>query len=154
MQANDAEEFGSICNEPGVRRYLFDDEAVAPALIREILARSASDFETRGFGLWILQEKLSERTIGFCGLRVVFELDEVEILYALSESWWRRGYALEAAQTVMRYAFDVVDLARVIGVVDAPNHASWRVLDKLVMTEFRPATDRQHLRYAMATRGK
>src|SRR5262249_29498836 len=122
------------------------------ALVHEILSRSDRDFATRGFGIWLLEEKDTNCVIGFCGLRNFHDFEDLEILYALSESSWHRGYALEAAQTVLSHALDSLGLPRLIGVIDIPNHASWRVLEKLQMTEFRPPPARANFRYAVATR--
>ncbi len=148
VEAAQARAFAALCNEPGVRRYLFDDERVSDAFVREILARSDMDFEAGGFGIWLLHQKGVDGAIGFCGLREFRDLNDVEILYALSESMWHRGFAVEAAQAVLAYALDTLGLPRVIGVIEAPNHASWRVLEKLGMVEFQPIQARAHLRYA------
>src|SRR5215813_11294118 len=86
LEAADADVFGALCNEPGVRRYLFDDEPVSAALVHEILSRSDRDFATRGFGIWLLEEKDTNCVIGFCGLRNFHDFEDLEILYALSES--------------------------------------------------------------------
>jgi len=131
---------------------LFDEEPVSMVFVQEILNRSDRDFATRAFGIWLLREKVADRIIGFCGLRDFHDFDDVEILYALSESTWHRGYALEAAQAVIAYALDSLGLPRVIGVIDVPNHASWRVLERVGMVEFRPPQARSCFRYAMASR--
>ncbi|HEY6419372.1 MAG TPA: GNAT family N-acetyltransferase [Candidatus Binataceae bacterium] len=152
MESADIEPIHRISNEPGVRKYLFDDKAVASELIRETHQQSVTNFESRGFGIWMIREKERDEVIGFCGLRVIEDLDQVEILYALSESKWNFGYALEAARIVERYAFDRAGLGSLIGVTDRANLASWRVLEKLKMREYRPAGAREHLRYAVITR--
>jgi [ribosomal protein S5]-alanine N-acetyltransferase len=154
MRAADVEAVCHIANEPGVRKYLFDDKPVAPKLILDILAKSDAGFEERKLGIWTVREKDAERAIGFCGLRRARDLDEIEILYALSESKWTRGYAIEAASAVLRYAFDRAECDNIIGIADVPNVASWRVLEKLGMHEYRPAGAQPHLRYAVVGRAE
>ena len=46
---------------------------------------------------------------------------------------WGRGIATEAAWACLRYAFEEVDMERVIAGADAPNTASLRVIEKLGM---------------------
>jgi [ribosomal protein S5]-alanine N-acetyltransferase len=154
MDVADLEPILRISNEPGVRRYLFDDQSVAAGVVREIYRQSVANFESRRFGIWVVRETGCDEVIGFCGLRVFEDLDEIEILYALSEAKWNVGYALEAASAVERYAFERAGLEHVIGVTDKANLASWRVLEKLAMREYRPAGAREHLRYAVITRAE
>jgi [ribosomal protein S5]-alanine N-acetyltransferase len=154
MCAADVDAIGRIANEPGVRRYLFDDRPIAPEFIRAVLAQSVSDFEARRFGIWTVREKGADSPIGFCGLRLVQDLGEVEILYALTESKWRHGYAFEAASSIVHYAFELAGLSEIVGMTDGPNIWSWWILEKLGMREFRPPDARPHLRYARLTRRK
>jgi [ribosomal protein S5]-alanine N-acetyltransferase len=148
----DVDPLHRVSNEPGVRRYLFDDERVTLEFIAKIRQQSIADFDSRGFGIWIIRENGCDEIIGFCGLRTFEDFDEVEILYGLSESKWNLGYAIEAARAVERYAFEHAGLARLIGVIDRPNLTSWRVLEKLGMREYQPEIARSHLRYAIITR--
>jgi [ribosomal protein S5]-alanine N-acetyltransferase len=86
MQSADVGALHRISNEPGVRKYLFDNRPVSPACIHEIFQQGVFNFESRNFGLWILREKPALEVIGLCGLRGVEDLPEIEIFYALSES--------------------------------------------------------------------
>lgn len=135
-----------------MRRYLFDDQSVTPEFIRAVLAQSVSDFEERQFGIWTVREKCVDAAIGFCGLRLVQDLGAVEVLYALTESKWKHGYAFEAASSIIHYAFELAALDEIVGITDVPNVSSWRILEKLGMREFRPPSARPHLRYASLTR--
>jgi ribosomal-protein-alanine N-acetyltransferase len=152
MQSTDGGAVYQISNQSGVRKYLFDDKPVCPAFIDAIFQQSISNFEARNFGIWILRKKRTPEIVGFCGLRSVEHLAETEILYALSESKWHFGYAIEAACAVQSYAFDRARLDRLIGIADVANVKSWRVLERLGMREYRPANADEHLRYAILTR--
>jgi [ribosomal protein S5]-alanine N-acetyltransferase len=152
MEQADVSQIHRIANEPGVRKYLFDDRVVASDYIGSISRQSTVSFESRGFGIWINRERNSPDAIGFCGLRDAEQLHEIEILYALIESKWRLGYATEAALAVQRYAFNHVQLERLVGMTDVGNVASWRVLEQLGMREYRPGKAEKHLRYAIITR--
>jgi RimJ/RimL family protein N-acetyltransferase len=84
MQSADVGALHRISNEPGVRKYLFDNRPVSPACIREIFQQSVFNFESRNFGLWILREKSAPEVIGFCGLRGVKDLAETEFSMRLA----------------------------------------------------------------------
>ena len=152
MELADVKPIHRMANQARVREFLFDDKPVSLEFIGEIHERSFANFKSHAFGIWILREKVIDVAIGFCGLRVVDELDEVEILYALSETKWHFGYAIEAARAVEQYAFERAGLERLISITDRPNLASWRVLEKLGMREYRPAGASKQLRYAVITR--
>lgn len=51
--------------------------------------------------------------------------------YCLVEAVWGHGYATEAADAVLRWAFDTLDLNRVQSETDTRNLASARVLEKV-----------------------
>ena len=58
---------------------------------------------------------------------------EFGLFYAVSPSHQRQGYASEAAQALVDYAFQQLDLKRVIATADFDNHASMGVMRKLGM---------------------
>jgi RimJ/RimL family protein N-acetyltransferase len=58
---------------------------------------------------------------------------EFGLFYAVSPSHQRQGYASEAAQAIVDYAFQHLDLQRVIATTDFDNYASMGVMRKLGM---------------------
>lgn len=58
---------------------------------------------------------------------------EFGLFYAISPSYQREGYASEAAQALINYAFQYLDLKRVIATTDFDNNASIGVMRKLGM---------------------
>lgn len=86
-----------------------------------------------GYGAWALTEKDSGTLIGQCGLNYVADLQETEVLFALAQSAWGRGYATEAAHAALRYGFDKHVFDQIIALVAPENTASQRVIEKLHM---------------------
>jgi [ribosomal protein S5]-alanine N-acetyltransferase len=69
--------------------------------------------------------------IGGCGLRVVHSLNQTaEIGYVLNREFWKRGFALEAANAVINYGFEDLKLHRLCARCDARNLASARVMER------------------------
>ncbi len=56
-----------------------------------------------------------------------------EIGWAFSREHQRRGYATEAARSLLAYAFESLQCHRVIATCQPENVASWRVMEKLGM---------------------
>ena len=64
---------------------------------------------------------------------VAFTTTELGLYYAISSAYRRRGYATEAAQAMIDYAFDELSLMRIIATTTYDNAASIGVMRKLGM---------------------
>jgi [ribosomal protein S5]-alanine N-acetyltransferase len=124
-----------LWTDPEVRRFFWDDEVIPYERAEAAVREAVEDFERHGFGLWISERRQSRGVpIGFCGLRHLDGEPEVEILYGISPPEWGRGFATEVALAVLRYGFERAGLTRILGIADAGNLASRRVLEKIGMT--------------------
>jgi RimJ/RimL family protein N-acetyltransferase len=98
-------------------------------------------------GVWCICDRISREALGSVALLplpidqddtdweqvVEDELPdgEIEIGYFLKRSAWGNGYATEAAERLLRFAFDESFLKEVVAVIDAENKRSRRVLEKI-----------------------
>jgi RimJ/RimL family protein N-acetyltransferase len=110
----------------------------------EPLTRSQSDvfaerirdhFEEHGFGLWAIEVRDLSEFIGFVGLAIP-RLEAhftpcVEIGWRLAHSHWNRGYASEAAQRALQYAFRELKLDQIVSFTVPENRRSRAVMEKL-----------------------
>jgi ribosomal-protein-alanine N-acetyltransferase len=133
VRPNDAAALHRISNEPGVRRYLWDDEPVEEATIQELISHSIRMFSEEGIGLFGIRRRGSESLIGFCGFVRLEGMEEPELAYELAQEAWGEGLATEASLACLRCAFEDADIGRVIAGADAENVASLRVVEKLGM---------------------
>ena len=87
-------------------------------------------------GLWATIHKETNTFIGRCGLLPwTFDgKDEVEEAYLLSKEYWGQGLGTEAAQAILDYGFDKLNLSRLICLIDEENLASIKVAEKIGMT--------------------
>jgi RimJ/RimL family protein N-acetyltransferase len=126
----------ALYQDPEVTRHL----GGGPFLGDQIAARSrravdkfARHWAEKGFGVFAVEELLSGRFLGQCGLNPIDELGEIEILYAFERAAWGRGYATEAGRAALAYGFEQTGLHRIVAVT-RPEHARSRhVLEKLGM---------------------
>jgi ribosomal-protein-alanine N-acetyltransferase len=109
----DVDDLHRLFTQPGVRRYLWDDEIIPRERTAAVVERSAAWFETHDFGLWALSLKGSTELIGFCGFFHVHEPPQLELLYGIAPEHWNAGLATEAANAMIRYGFDVLGFARI-----------------------------------------
>ena len=136
----------------GVRRYLWDDRVISRDRARTEIERSISSFELSGFGQWAVFRFRGRKLIGFCGLRYVGTMPEVELLYGLAPSCWGQGLATEAVRAVLAWGFTKCGLKRISACADPHNAASFRVMVKAGM-EFDKRTcvnDTELLHYAVS----
>ncbi|CAN5668423.1 GNAT family N-acetyltransferase [soil metagenome] len=93
-------------------------------------------YRDHGFGLWMLELKEADELVGQCGLTIqdVEGVDEIEIGYHISKLYWRQGLASEAACACRDYAFDVLELKRIVITTAQDNLPSQGVARKVGMS--------------------
>jgi RimJ/RimL family protein N-acetyltransferase len=91
--------------------------------------------------------KSTGQLIGNCGVRRDSpETREGDMGYELDPRFWGKGYATEAAQTVLSFGFSHMHLHRVSAWCIAENVASARVLEKLGMRLQTRTQDHQYFK--------
>src|SRR5262249_49848347 len=135
--AVDVDELHHLWIDPGVRKFLWDDQVIPRETAITVIESSVESFVNHGFGFWTIRFKNDPELIGFGGLRYFAEdggvTSEVEILYGVAPEHWGKGIATEAAAAVLRYGFEERELAHIYAGADPPNAASFRVIEKLGM---------------------
>jgi RimJ/RimL family protein N-acetyltransferase len=126
----------AIQSRDDVTRYLYWDPRTA-AEVREVL-----DTKVRSTAIVAEGDNLSlaavlresGELIGDCSLRwLSAEHRQAEIGFIFHPDHHGRGYATEAAGALLGLAFDELKVHRVIGILEARNTASARVLERLGM---------------------
>lgn len=104
---------------------------------RGFLQHTICSYEKNGLGLWAVIEKATGKLIGDCGLHKVKigeNEEKIELAYRIHKQLWGKGFATEAAQAVLTYAFDVLHLSEVVSCIAHNNERSVRVAEKIGMT--------------------
>jgi RimJ/RimL family protein N-acetyltransferase len=109
----------------------------------------------RGFTFWVAERKADGEFLGFCGLKIADDAGspvegELEIGWRLREDAWGRGYAREAAEASLDFAFDRVGAPRVVALTVPGNTPSWGLMERLGMTR-RPDLDYEGPEWAVGT---
>lgn len=122
----------AIRNDPDVYRF-FPPYYLPPTKekVREAIALSIRRWEESGLGEFGVIEKESTELIGYCGLKALDDREEIEIYYGFPKKYWGKGFATEAAQAVLKFAFNLANLSEVVGVTNPQNIASQKVLQKI-----------------------
>jgi len=146
----DRAEYARHLNTEAVTRHvggLQTDEEMAAAFDR-------IDGYQRDFGhtFWAVERKSDGAFLGFCGLKRAnipgAEVhDKVEIGWRLREDAWGQGFAKEAAEAALDWAWANLDAPRIVSFTIPANEASWGLMERLGMTR-RPDLDFAHPAFA------
>ncbi|MDK1287319.1 GNAT family N-acetyltransferase [Pseudoalteromonas umbrosa] len=145
-QEIDKGRFAQMNADPEVMRYfpskLNIDESNA------LCDKIAALIDERGYGFWAveLQEgnevtvtsPSTDRFIGFVGLhwqtRVNPKHPFMEIGWRLHRDFWGQGYAYEAAQAALKFAFELLSVEQVYAFTALQNRPSQQLMRRLGMT--------------------
>ena len=129
---DDAEAYMPLVSDPAVLRYTGEEPQQSIEAVRQILqTRPLRDYLKYGYGRMACIEKSTGRLVGFCGLKYLEDLNEVDIGYRFMPDTWGKGYATESASAVMNQCRKEGKIKRVIGLVEPENLGSVNVLKKL-----------------------
>ncbi|HCT45802.1 MAG: GNAT family N-acetyltransferase [Phycisphaerae bacterium] len=131
---DDCESFYHLNSHPEVMRYTGEPPLRSLMDARRAIA-DYPDFETVGFGRWACVLKDTGAVIGFCGLKYLPELEEVDVGFRFFPEYWGQGIATETCSACIAFGFEVLKLDRILGLVLTENKASIRVLEKCGLTQ-------------------
>lgn len=106
-----------------------------PEETRATIARVAQRWDTLGHAWWSLFERDSGELVGAGCIQHLGQdpANPMEIGWRLRPDRWGRGYALEAAERMARFAFEDLDAPLLCAICDPDNTRSARVMQKLGM---------------------
>lgn len=140
---HDAQNLLELNTDPVIRRWL-PDVPVEPGKIQEHIKQYALYYRKYdGYGVWAMIEKSTQKHIGWFMFLPVQDLPwydpelnrpgEIELGFCLKPDTWGKGYATEAALSVISKAFAEPGVRHIIGTCLAANTASIRVMEKAGM---------------------
>lgn len=135
-QESDLDRFAEMMADPTAAAFL-GGVASRTAVWRSI-ASIAGSWLIRGYGLFSVVEKASGHWIGRVGPWSPEGWPGREVGWGLHPSAWRQGYATEAAQACMDFAFDRLGWDEVIHMIAPDNLASQAVARRLGSRNLRP----------------
>ncbi len=132
LTVEDAPFILGLLNDPDWLRFIGDKGVRTLEDARDYIRTGPIESYARhGFGLFLVSLKSDGAAIGLCGLLKRDVLEDVDVGYAYLPQFRGRGFALEAAAGVLRFAKDTIGLSRVAAITNPDNERSIRVLEKL-----------------------
>jgi len=149
LKKTDADAIYRMRSDKDVMRYIRQPQnrAETENWIRLVSSR----WETEKIGFCGVFETTSEKFLGWCGVWRLAETNELEVGYAIAKQFWNRGYATEAAEIFLEYAFENIKPDKITAVAEPENTASRRVMEKLGMKFVKTGEfyDRELVQYAV-----
>jgi RimJ/RimL family protein N-acetyltransferase len=143
--------------DPEVMRYLDATPHTPDVVAFWHKKRLAVATDHDGLGYWAAFH--DEAFVGLMMLPPTENPGEAELGYRILRSQWRKGYAREASQTLLTYAFESAGLTRVVAqtmTVNEPSQAVMRSLGLRYVRTFHlpfdnplPGTDKGEVEYEM-----
>ncbi|HRE57342.1 MAG TPA: GNAT family N-acetyltransferase [Candidatus Kapabacteria bacterium] len=88
-------------------------------------------YTTHGFGLWLVENKLSKEPIGMCGLLHRESLEYIDIGFAILPQFQGYGFAFEIAASTMIFAKHILGIETIAAITKSNNIRSKALLEKL-----------------------
>ena len=136
LQESDLPALITLNQDPEVMQYFPKPYSQAESL--RLYQGIQDEVKAYGYSLWAFEEKGSQEFIGLVGLhhsdlRIFAGKEAVEIGWRLRKEFWNRGYATEAAQACLDFAFQQAGLSEVYSFTSLLNLPSQKVMQKLGM---------------------
>jgi ribosomal-protein-alanine N-acetyltransferase len=144
LRPDDLDDIFEYASDPEVAKYTTWETHKTPADAHTFLASVLERYQTGQIAVWGLEHKSDQKLIGTCALHdVVPHHARAELGYALSRSYWNKGYMTEAVHAVIDFGFGTLQFNRIEAHCLPENIGSARVMEKVGMTF--EGTLRQHM---------
>lgn len=129
------EYYERLFSDGDVCRYLLFDPHQDIGESYEQIQGILQQYEEGKFYRWGITEKGDDSLIGIIGLvRIEEETSQCSFAYLLGCDYWNRGYGTEVLKEVIRFAFEELEIRRIVADHMAENPASGAVMRKAGMT--------------------
>jgi ribosomal-protein-alanine N-acetyltransferase len=134
LRFTDLDNLYEYASDPEIDQYTPWDRYMSLDEAREDLGRYIARYEQGHFRAWGIEHLADKKLIGITNFGFVSTEDRrAEMGYTIARKYWGQGLATEAAQALIQYGFEKLDLVRIEAVVLPENKASSKVLIKVGM---------------------
>ncbi|WP_255314226.1 GNAT family N-acetyltransferase [Bacillus sp. FJAT-26390] len=129
IKIDDFEDVKKIYVNDLVRRYLGGVIPEEHTRTKFIETLNRSQIESH---FWVVRLKMNNQFIGLISLDKHVD-GGIEVSYELLPTWWRAGYATEILSQVIDFAFNDLEISRVLAETQTANASSCRLLERIGM---------------------
>ncbi|HLV33480.1 MAG TPA: GNAT family N-acetyltransferase [Spirillospora sp.] len=132
--AEDADAYyEAVLSDPVTTRAIPTGRPVPPQRVPSIIENYKDQWDEWGYGLWAVILREDGQLIGHCGLQRLGDTQYVELTYAIKHPYVTGDLPVEAANASLRYAFEILKMPEVYGLILPENGPARRVYDRVGM---------------------
>jgi len=130
--AIDAEFIFELLNTPKFLKYIGDRGVRSVEDASEFIEnRYRQSYREHGYGLYTVELKDGQKSVGMCGFVKRDTLPEPDLGFAFLPEFEGKGYGFEAATAVLQYGRGTLGFSRVLAITSQDNDVSVKLLEKL-----------------------
>jgi RimJ/RimL family protein N-acetyltransferase len=121
-----------LLNSPGWLKFIGDRNVRNEEQAKGYLEKGPiASYAENGFGLYLVETKITRAKIGMCGILKRQHLENPDIGFALLPEFMGKGYAHEMATATLNYASHKLKLSKISAIVQPDNEKSVRLLENI-----------------------
>lgn len=121
-----------LMNSEGWLKYIGDRNIKTVADAEAYIEKNyLPSYDLNGFGAFIVELKVSGKSIGSCGLYKRENLKHPDVGFAFLSEYSGNGFGFEAANAVLNFARESLNIQTILGFTLPDNIASIKLLEKL-----------------------
>ncbi len=126
----------ALDSDPEVHKYLGNNPITNIEEVKSTIQFIRQQYIDNRIGRWAVIKKDSSEFIGWSGFKFITELTNnhvgyYDLGYRFIRKYWGKGYASEAANASLEYAFSLLGIYEVFAIADVGNLGSRKVLEKV-----------------------
>lgn len=135
FKIEDAEEFfNNWASDDEVTKYLTWPTHSSVEMSRSYMEFCINGYNEKNVYQWGMELKNSHELIGNISVvKIIDEIDSVELGWVIGRKWWGNGYTAEAAERLLEFFFTEVSVNRICAGHDIDNPNSGHVMQKIGM---------------------
>ncbi|MEN9521858.1 MAG: hypothetical protein RL065_235 [Bacteroidota bacterium] len=131
FSTQDAQFIIKLLNTDGWLKYIGDRNVHSADDALKYIHKLNSYSIENGFGFWAVELKSTKNLIGLCGLIKRDELKHIDIGFAFLPIYTNQGFAFEAAQATLSFAYEQLKLDTIAAITVPANVSSIKLIEKL-----------------------
>lgn len=135
LRQEDAPDMFEYASDPETVQYVTFEPNKTLEDTRALIERMAATRPGMERLIWAIEHKENSKMLGTVGLHLDSARHaRAELAYIINKAYWGRGIVPEAAQRVIQYGFEALQLHRIQALCKPENMASARVMEKVGMS--------------------
>jgi len=127
--------FFDLMSSDEIGRYLPMGRGMTKKECEKYFDKIKLDNEREAFGMFSIFKKEDGQYIGYCGIKKIPVIMELEIIYAIKKKYWGKGYCKEAAESVIKRGKELLGFQKILGVSKPENKKSIELLKRLEFSD-------------------